>query len=233
MNYAPVVVFAFNRPDLLKSCVASLLANEEAAASDLYVFVDGPRPEHPADQGQVDAVREYVKTISGFRSLHYQFAERNRGLAPSVISGITAVIGQYGRAIVVEDDLYVSDNFLAFVNAGLDRYLDDQDVFSVCGYSNKVRTPKQDACDAYFCVRSCSWGWGTWKDRWESVDWDLADWPRHRKNACRFKSDFDRSGRKDFRFPAEREINPSLYRQALSYHSIPIRLYSRIMYWFH
>ena len=55
----------------------------------------------------------------------------------------------------------------------------------------------------------------------------------HGRHWSRFKSDFDRSGRKDFRFPAEREINPSLYRQALSYHSIPIRLYSRIMYWFH
>ena len=186
MNYAPIIVFAFNRPDLLKSCVASLLANEEAAASDLYVFVDGPRPEKPSDKRQVNAVRNYISTITGFKSLHYQFAEQNQGLAPSVINGVTSVINYFGRAIVVEDDLFVSDNFLAFMNAGLEKYRNNTDVFSICGYSNRVKAPKDYAYDSYFCVRSSSWGWATWKDRWDSVDWDLSDWQYHRRNARRF-----------------------------------------------
>ena len=38
--YAPIIIFAFNRLEPLKRCVASLLANSEAAESDLIVYVE-------------------------------------------------------------------------------------------------------------------------------------------------------------------------------------------------
>ena len=43
MDYAPIVIFAFNRPETLKNTVTSLLTNEEAKTSNLYIFVDGAR----------------------------------------------------------------------------------------------------------------------------------------------------------------------------------------------
>lgn len=43
MEYAPIVVFAFNRLDVLKACIDSLLSNSEVSESDLIVYVDGPR----------------------------------------------------------------------------------------------------------------------------------------------------------------------------------------------
>lgn len=42
MEYAPIVVFAYNRLEALKACIDSLLSNSEAAESDLIVYVDGP-----------------------------------------------------------------------------------------------------------------------------------------------------------------------------------------------
>ena len=154
----------------------SLLANSEAADSELFVFVDGPRDHVPTDRDKVVAVRDYVKTIQGFKLVTCTFAEENKGLGASVIAGVTQVIRQYGRAIVVEDDLYCGKNFLAYMNQGLERYADNKEVFSVCGYTNKVRRPQGYSYDAYACVRSSSWGWGTWSDRWETVDWTLEDW---------------------------------------------------------
>lgn len=44
--YAPIIIFAFNRLEPLKRCVASLMQNSEAAASDLIVYVDGARPNN-------------------------------------------------------------------------------------------------------------------------------------------------------------------------------------------
>ena len=156
--------------------VESLLQNSEAKDSELFVFVDGPRDHVPTDRDRVVAVREYVKAIQGFKQLTYTFAEKNKGLGTSVIAGVTQVISQYGRAIVVEDDLYCGKNFLAFMNQGLDRYESNKEVFSVCGYTNMVARPRGYKYDAYACVRSSSWGWGTWSDRWESVDWKLDNW---------------------------------------------------------
>ena len=173
---APIVLFAFNRLDAVKRTVESLLMNSEARDSELFVFVDGPRAHVPADADKVLAVQEYVKTIQGFKKVTHIFSEGNKGLGPSVIAGVTQVIRQYGKAIIVEDDLYCGKNFLAFMNQGLERYAMQKEVFSVCGYTNQVKRPKGYDYDAYTCVRSSSWGWGTWSDRWDSIDWELKDW---------------------------------------------------------
>ena len=124
MNYAPIVVFGFNRPDALKNTIASLLRNEEAKDSDLFVFVDGPRDGKVGEKEKVEEVREYVKSIKGFKSLHYTFSDRNKGLANSIIKGVSKVINKFGRVIVLEDDLSVQPNFLAFMNQGLEKYED-------------------------------------------------------------------------------------------------------------
>ena len=55
MTYAPIVVFGFNRPDALKNTIASLLRNEEAKDSDLFVFVDGPREGKVEEKEKVEA----------------------------------------------------------------------------------------------------------------------------------------------------------------------------------
>lgn len=174
--YAPIVLFAFNRLEPLKRCVASLLENDEAAETDLIVYVDGARPNKEGEAEKVAAVREYIKSITGFKSQTYHFSEVNKKLGPSIIAGVTKVINQYGRAIVIEDDLIASRNMLAYMNQGLDRYEQDQKVWSVSGFSCTVKMPKGYKEDAYFCPRSTSWGWATWKDRWMKCDWELKDW---------------------------------------------------------
>jgi len=184
--YAPIVLFAFNRLEPLKRCVASLLQNSEAAESDLIVFVDGPRAHKDGESEKVMAVREYVKTIAGFKSLETHFSKENKGLGPSIIAGVTDVISRYGKVIVIEDDLIVSRNMLAYVNQGLDKYENSPEVFSVCAYSNRVKTPNGYAYDAYFAPRSSSWGWATWEDRWMSCDWELRDWEAVVQNAKAF-----------------------------------------------
>lgn len=297
MNYSPIIIFAFNRVDTLRNTVSSLLNNEEAKESELFVYVDGPRKQKPGEAEKVKTVQEFVKTINGFKNVTYSFSEENKGLGTSIIAGVTEVINRYGRAIVLEDDLVFSSNFLAFMNDGLNRYENEQKVFSICGYTNKVKVPKGYDHDAYFCTRSSSWGWGTWADRWNTVDWELKDWSRYKKmgrafnrwggsdcfrmlrsvKECgatswairfgffqflqdklslfpivskvrndgfdgagtnckkwsRFKYVFDETDRKIFIMPSDISLNKKLYRSAMSYHTIMIRIWSRIIYVVH
>lgn len=292
--YAPIVLFAFNRLDVLKRTVDSLLTNKEARDTDLYVFVDGPRLNRIGEVDLVNEVKAYVKGITGFNSISLNFSDVNKGLGPSIIAGVSDVIKKHGKAIVVEDDLYCASNFLSFMNQGLEKYVDEPKVFSICGYSNKVRIPKNYSADAYFCVRSSSWGWATWADRWNSVDWNLENWELCKKNArlfnkwggsdcfgmlkgwkegrnkswairfcyaqfiqdklsvfpirskvsnegfdgsgtnckgwSRFKEEFDYSGSITFVWPSEICINRIILKSVLSYHSIYMRIFSRIMY---
>lgn len=294
MNFSPIVVFAFNRLDSLKKCIDSLLTNKESKFSDLYVFVDGAR-EHKSDEyDQVKCVQEYVQKITGFKSLTYKFSETNKGLANSIISGVSEVINEYGSAIVLEDDLIVSMSFLRFMNDGLQRYEDVKSVYSVCGYSNKMNVPSSYIPNTYFCTRSSSWGWATWKDRWATVDWKLCNWTDAEKDCwqfnkwggsdlyrmlngwhtgknnswairfvysqfmndaislfptrslvdnngfdgtgtncktySRFKCDYDGKNNIVFTYPDNIELNTKLYRKQMKYNSIPIRIWSRIMY---
>lgn len=183
MRYSPIVVFAYNRKKLLADCIESLKANEESKDSDLIIFVDGAKLKRDI---RVEDVKAYVKSIRGFRTITYHFSSTNKGLARSVIEGVSSVLKEYGAAIVVEDDLIVGRNFLSFMNQGLNKYIDDRKVFSICGYTNKIKMPAGYHYDGYFCTRSSSWGWATWKDRWESCDWELKDWHTIKQKAKAF-----------------------------------------------
>lgn len=193
MEVSPIIIFAFNRPEALKGTVSSLLTNNEATESPLFVFVDGPRESKEGESKKVEEVRNFVKSITGFKSIKWYFSEKNKGLGNSIIAGVTEIINQYGRAIVLEDDLVLSSNFLSFMNQGLDLYADEKKIFSICGYSNKIKVPTNYHYDAYFCTRSSSWGWATWVDRWNSVDWDLKDWEKYQQ----YRKSFNQWGGSD------------------------------------
>jgi hypothetical protein len=139
----------------------------------LYIFSDGYKND--LDELDVIKVREYLKTIKGFKSVTIIESEKNKGLASSIISGVTKIIEQYGKVIVVEDDLIVSNDFLEYMNKALDFYNEDNKIWSISGYSPNLPCLKDLNDDVYFTVRSSSWGWATWKNRWDSIDWNISD----------------------------------------------------------
>lgn len=174
-GYAPVVVFCYDRRKELEGMIKTLSLNKYAQDSDLFVFCDGPKNDKAAVKTK--EVRDYVKTISGFRTVNVSESNVNKGLAPSIISGVTKILEKYDSVIVVEDDLILSTNFLAWMNEALWQYKDNQDVFSVSGFCPSVLKKDQIyQYDAFFTRKAHSWGWATWKDRWQQVDWEVLDW---------------------------------------------------------
>ena len=190
---APIVVFAFNRVGTLQNTIESLKKNKEAKDSELFVFVDGPRINKVGEKEEVIAVQEYVKTISGFKNLQYKFSETNKGLAPSVISGTTEIINQYGKVIVIEDDLILSQSFLQYMNTMLDVYEKDNRIMQISGWGCKLTKHNGYPYDVYLNKRARSWSWGTWKNRWETVDWEVKDWHEFSTNR-RKRIQFNKQG---------------------------------------
>lgn len=165
--YAPILLVGFNRPDHLSRAISSLAANAEASKSELFIAIDGPRFE--ADDSLVLATRDVAKSVSGFLEVHLLFSEKNLGLAESVIKNISYVLEKHAAIVVVEDDLQVSKHFLRYVNCGLDKYRSDVRVASIHGYQYPIGNVG-NACG--FLRGADCWGWGTWKDRWESTNFD-------------------------------------------------------------
>ncbi len=157
---APVAFFAFNRPRHTERTLAALAANPEAAQTALHVFVDGPRSED--ERGIVKEVAALARRARGFGSIDIHEATKNQGLYAAITSGVTRVISDAGRVIVVEDDILVTSNFLAYMNEALDRYENEPKVGSIHGYS-----PPITGLPDYFFLRGADcWGWATWANRW-------------------------------------------------------------------
>lgn len=183
MNYAPVVLFVYNRVAHTRETVSSLKLSTISPQTDLIVFSDAPKNEKA--ESQVKEVRDYLKTIKGFKSVKVIKREHNWGLAASIIDGVTDVVNEYGRAIVLEDDIVISPAFLQYMNQALDFYEDKKDVWHISGWSYPI--DKEDLGDAFLWRGMNCWGWATWSDRWKHFKKDpeglIKNWTTDDKKA--------------------------------------------------
>ncbi|MEX8494411.1 hypothetical protein [Sphaerotilus sp.] len=175
---------------MTRQTVASLLTNRLAADSVLHVFCDGPRP---GQESRVQAVREYVRSITGFARVVLHEQEVNLGLSRAIMDGVSEILKTHERVIVLEDDLKLSAGFLDFMNQALQAYAANPRVMSVSGYSFPIRHAREQVQDAVFGLRASSWGWGIWRDRWQAIDWEVSDYVRFRSNPVR-RFQFNRGG---------------------------------------
>ena len=181
--YSPIVIFAYNRVDKLKKCLDYLARCPEAPKSELYIFCDGPKGDK--DRADVENVQGYAYQYAQgdhFGSVNVTAQENNRGLAASIISGVTEVVNKHGRVIVVEDDLIVLPSFLKYMNEGLEYYADDKKCGSVCSFSYPMKALKNYDKDVYFTRKADCWGWGTWSDRWNNAIWADTDYTGYLSN---------------------------------------------------
>lgn len=189
-EYAPIALFVYNRVEHTQQTVDHLRKNILAAQSDLFVFCDGARPQ---DTSAVAAVRDYVHTICGFRNVMILERKTNAGLATSIIEGVSDVVNKYGSVIVLEDDLVTSPQFLPYMNTCLGKYEQSSEVFSIAGWSPPTLAHAESKYSIAFLPRNCSWGWATWKDRWNTIDWNVSDYDEFKCSSARQK-EFNRGG---------------------------------------
>jgi hypothetical protein len=187
---APIAFFVYRRPEHTKQTLEALAANTLASESDLFIFSDGPR-NGQAEEG-VRAVREYIRTVKGFKSVTIREHEHNQGLAASLISGITEICDRFGRVIVVEDDVLTSSHFLQFMNESLEKYEDNEKVFSIS--ASWFLKPELSDNTAFFLNIFGVWGWATWKRAWDFYDYNAAGWEELIKNK-RLGWDYDLDGK--------------------------------------
>ena len=177
-NSAPVIIFCYRRK--IDKLIVSLRKNKESSKSNLFIFSDSFKSE--IDKQDVIEVRKSIKNIRGFKSIKIFESKKNKGLANSIIDGVNLIINNFGKAIIIEDDLIVSEYFLNYVNRALNFYKNNKDIWSVSGYSPALPCLKYYKQEVYLSLRSSSWGWATWLNRWNKVDWLAKDFNNLKKN---------------------------------------------------
>ncbi len=165
---APIAIFAYNRPEHLRRLLASLELCPEFKDSQLRIFVDGPKGE--ADRRNVDAVREIASSCSHpFLSL--SASPVNKGLAKSVIEGVSESLRESESVIVLEDDLEASPFLLKYMNEALALYSGEPLVASIHAYVYPVDTRLPET---FFLRGADCWGWATWRRAWRHFEHDGA-----------------------------------------------------------
>ena len=168
MKLAPIVLFVYNRPKHTEQTLEALGANELAKDSILYVFCDGPKIDATSETLQkIATVRKIVEERKWCKEVILIQRETNLGLASSIVAGVSQIVNEYGKVIVLEDDILTSRYFLYFMNANLDLYAADKRVYAIgaCNfYGIKNRR------NSFFLQIPDTWGWATWKDRWEKFE---------------------------------------------------------------
>jgi glycosyltransferase involved in cell wall biosynthesis len=168
-DYAPILVMVYDRLDSLKKCIESLQKCVESAESVLYISSDAAYKAQDAEK--IEAVRNYIQTVSGFKKVIPIAPKENRGLNGAYNAAIDLIFEENETFIFLEDDIVVAPDFLKFVNEGLEFYKNDAKIISISGFSHSVffDVDSNLKSEIYFTNRWCPWGFASWRNKIQNV----------------------------------------------------------------
>lgn len=167
MEYAPIVIFVYNRPAVLAETLNALKTNKGIENHKIIFFCDGPKEgitEKELDK--VQKVRLLAKEVSWSKETIINISNKNIGLADSIVNGITSVLEEYETVIVLEDDIKTSPWFLKYMSDALQIYRNEEKVISISGYNYPIED-KNNTEETFFIRGADCWGWATWRRGWK------------------------------------------------------------------
>jgi len=153
---APIGLTVYGRLEHTKKTVEALQKNTLAKESKLYIFSDGPKY---GDEDKVKNMREYLKTIDGFKEvkiverLENDRIENNR-------AGRKYLLEIYDKLIWMAEDVITAPGYLQFMNDALDFYAKSRMVVNISGYCPPINIDKNYKKDYFALPRFSAWGVG-------------------------------------------------------------------------
>lgn len=157
-----ITVSLYNRPDYTKQ-VLSALANASLAGEIPTIISLDPSDKTPE-------LLELARSYPHYHNTRIIIQKRlgcNRHIYECLRMGFD---GGADFVIHIEDDILLAKDALVYFTRMAQLYKDDESVFSVCGYNRDPATKTPEDMSTFFPANSFyPWGWGLWRDRWESV----------------------------------------------------------------
>ena len=179
-NCAPVLIITLNRYVHFSRCIKSLSACTDADKTDLYIALDYPLKVK--DWDGYKKIDNYIKTIKTFKNVNIIKRNENYGAVKNFFDSVAQIFKKHDKLIFSEDDNEFSPNFLNFINNGLNKFANNPLVNAICGYNYPFNIPKNYTKNYYFSQGFSTWGFGIWKTKFESFDWDITNLNRFLHN---------------------------------------------------
>jgi hypothetical protein len=177
MLKTPVAFFIFNRPELARRVFAEIA---KAKPARLFVIADGPREDHPDDEGKCAAARAIVEGVNWDCEVLTNYSNYNLGCGRRLATGLDWVFENVEEAIILEDDCLPHPSFFLFCEELLERYRTDERVVMISG-DNFQFGRRPSAYSYYFARYIHAWGWASWRRVWRHFDFEMKRWPELRE----------------------------------------------------
>ncbi|MGI6100338.1 MAG: hypothetical protein ACOYD3_11380, partial [Kiritimatiellia bacterium] len=163
---APILIIAFNRPDLFAGLIDIL---RRIKPTFVLVAVDGPREDHPEDHEACAQVKNLTFTIDWPCEVRTRFSEVNQGCKHGPANAITWFFEQVDAGIILEDDCHPVVSFFPYASELLDRYAHHPEIGMISG-NNHYRFQTFDKHSYYYSRLPLIYGWATWRRAWANFD---------------------------------------------------------------
>jgi len=153
---------------------------KKANCTTVYIALDGPRVDIESDFAKVAECRKIAMIFNSKNRERNRLLESNLGCGLAMSSAIDWFFSNVDAGIIIEDDIDFSESFLQTMDYLLSEFKDDIRVGSVTGLNpiSKYLPTKPHGSDYSFIMHRffSSWGWATWKDRWQNYEYDISNW---------------------------------------------------------
>lgn len=169
----PVVFIIFKRPETTQKVFEVI---RQVKPAKLLVIADGSRETIPGEADKCAATRKIIEEIDWDCEVLKNYSEINLGCRKRLSSGLDWVFDNVEEAIILEDDCLPHITFFPFCENLLEKYRDDNRIFSISG-QNLLFGQKRTEYSYYFSRHTYVWGWATWKRAWQHYDLEMKLWP--------------------------------------------------------
>lgn len=160
---SPVLVMVYKRPDTVRQILEVL---RQVKPPKLYISANAP---HPGKNEQLlveetravfDGVDWPCEIVKHFRTEHIPLA------GMSLYYGIDWFFKNEEEGIILEDDVLPHPDFFSYCDELLERYRDDDDIFSISGRNCFYDEQPESPFSYYFTNFTAIWGWAGWRRSW-------------------------------------------------------------------
>jgi hypothetical protein len=140
----------------------------------ILLAVDGPKAGQTNDADLVRQTQNLVSEISWVTEIRTRFRDANLGLRKAVVDAVTWANSEYGRVMVLEDDVRAGPQLLEFLNHNLNTHQQDSKIAHINGYNLVPQKHLTNPSDpSRLSIYPESYAWATWERAWQKYNDDL------------------------------------------------------------
>lgn len=191
----PILIYPFKRPDLTKKVLDNVMKSQP---QKIFIAVDAPREYI---DGEIELVFQVRKLIDNYNfescKVEKLYLEKNIGI-DRIHEVISWFFEHNETGIVLEDDIVPNISFFNFVDELLEHYKNNGKVKFITGSNFISHKYKSNKNSYHFTNIPSFWGWATWRNEWQAIDFNLVNTISENDYISILKEKFTRDG--DFNY---------------------------------